>query len=273
MIDLHCHLLPGIDDGAPDLATALAMAELAVADGVAVIACTPHIYPGLYENTAPGIQQAMVELRTQLEAANIFLELTYGADTHLTPELLAGLRSGRIPSLHGSRYLLLEPPHHVAPPQFAESVFALQVAGYVPIITHPERLTWIPHHYQTFCSLARSGVWMQVTAGSLTGRFGKSARYWGERLLDEGLVHILASDAHGVERRPPILSEGLLVAERYLGAEEAARLVKTRPQGILANMEPSQFTLPPGLYNDHSAATIRDRRGSIFKRWFRRVAG
>ena len=114
---------------------------------------------------------------------------------------------------------------------------------------------------------------MQVTAGSLTGRFGKSARYWGERLLDEGLVHILATDAHGVERRPPILSEGLQVAERYLGAEEAVRLVRTRPQGIMANVNPSQFTPPPGLQNHAPATEIPDQRGSIFKRWLRRIAG
>ncbi len=273
MIDLHCHLLPAIDDGAADMATALAMAKLAVADGIALIACTPHIYPGLYDNTALGIGRALIELRTELEAANIPLDLTCGADTHLVPDLLAGLRAGRIPPLHGSRYFLLEPPHHVAPPQFAESVFALQVAGYVPIITHPERLTWVAHHYETFRSLARSGVWMQVTAGSLTGRFGKAARYWGERFLDEGLVHILATDAHDVERRPPILSEGFQVAERYLGAEEAVRLVKGRPQAILANVEPSQLTPPPGLQNHAPATEMPYRRGSFFKRWFRRVAG
>ena len=114
---------------------------------------------------------------------------------------------------------------------------------------------------------------MQVTAGSLTGRFGKAARYWGERLLDEGLVYILATDAHSVERRPPILSEGFQVAERYLGTEEAVRLVKTRPQGILANVEPSQLAPPPGLHNDAAAAVIPDRRGSFFKRWLRRIAG
>ncbi|MFO1433606.1 MAG: CpsB/CapC family capsule biosynthesis tyrosine phosphatase [Candidatus Competibacteraceae bacterium] len=273
MIDLHCHLLPGIDDGAADLATALAMAKVAVADGISLIACTPHIYPGLYDNTAPGIERAVAELRVELEAASIPLDLTCGADTHLVPELPAGLRTGRIPSLHGSRYFLLEPPHHVAPPQFAESVFTLQVAGYVPIITHPERLTWISHHYEVFCSLARSGVWMQVTAGSLTGRFGKSARYWGERLLDEGLVHILATDAHGVERRPPILSEGFQVAESYLGAEEAVRLVKTRPQGILDNLEPSKLIPPPGLQHNEPATAVPNQRGSFLTRWFRRVVG
>ena len=273
MIDLHCHLLPGIDDGAADLATALAMARLAVADGISLLACTPHIYPGLYDNTAQGIEQALAEFRAELEAAAIPLELTYGADAHLTPELLAGLRAGRIPTLHRSRYFLLEPPHHVPPPRFAEAVFALQVAGYVPIITHPERLTWVVDHYETFCSLARSGVWLQLTTGSLTGRFGKSARYWGERFLDEGLAHILATDAHGVERRPPILSEGFQVAARYQGVEEAVRLVETRPQGILNNVEPSQLAAPPGLQRHAPNIQTPYRQGSLLKRWIRRVAG
>ena len=267
MIDLHCHLLPGIDDGAPDLATAVAMARLAVADGIIYAACTPHIYPGLYENTAADIKVALDEFRGRLEEAAIPLQLTYGADTHLVPELLSGLRNGRIPSLHGSRYLLLEPPHHVAPPRFAESVFGLLAAGYIPVITHPERLSWIQSHYETFRLLAQRGVWLQVTAGSLTGRFGTAARYWGERFLDEGLVHILASDAHGVNQRPPLLAEGRQVAERYLGAAEATRLVETRPQGILADQNPAQLPPPPGLH-DGNKVTLK-QPGSFLRRLFR----
>lgn len=206
MIDLHCHLLPGIDDGAPNLATSLSMARIAVEDGIKVIACTPHIYPGMYENTGPAIRQAVVELQTCLEEADIPLRITHGADTHITPDLVAGLRSGRVPSLHDSRYFLLEPPHHVAPPRLEETVFNLLAAGYVPVITHPERLSWIEDHYEVFLELARKGAWMQVTSGSLTGRFGATAQYWGERLLDEGWVHILATDSHGVDRRPPLLT-------------------------------------------------------------------
>ncbi len=241
MIDLHCHLLPGIDDGAPNLDTALSMARTAAADGIAVTACTPHIYPGLYENNGPAIRQAVAELQTRLTDAGIALQLTHGADTHLTPTLVEGLRDGRIPSLNDSRYFLLEPPHHVAPPRLTETVFSLLAAGYVPVITHPERLSWIEDHYETFLELARRGAWLQVTAGSLTGRFGAAARYWGERLLDEGWVHILATDSHGVDRRPPLLAEGQQAAVRWVGAEEAYHLVETRPQGILDNRTPEQL--------------------------------
>jgi protein-tyrosine phosphatase len=267
MIDLHCHLLPGIDDGAPDLATSLAMARIAANDGIKVIACTPHIYPGMYDNHGPAIRRAVAELQTRLEEAGIPLRLTLGADTHLVPDLVAGLRAGRLPTLHDSRYFLLEPPHHVAPPRLAENVFDLLAAGYVPVITHPERLSWIEDRYETFVELARKGAWLQVTAGSLTGRFGQAAQYWGERLLDEGWVHILATDAHGVDRRPPLLAEGRRAAERWLGAGEADHLVAIRPQGILDNVEPERCSPPPALNgNAHSTRS----RGSWLRRWFRR---
>jgi len=113
------------------------------------------------------------------------------------------------------------------------------------VITHPERLTWIEDHYEVFPRLVRQGAWMQVTAGALTGLFGKRARYWGERLLGEGHVHLLASDAHSSGRRMPGLSQARAVAERLLGAEEAQRLVLERPQAILDDTPPLQLPAPP----------------------------
>nr|WP_211203182.1 CpsB/CapC family capsule biosynthesis tyrosine phosphatase [Candidatus Competibacter phosphatis] len=264
MIDLHCHLLPGIDDGAPDLETALAMARIAVADGIEVIACTPHIYPGLYENNGPAIRQAVIELQRRLVEADIPLRLTYGADTHLAWDLVGGLRSGRVPSLHGGRYFLLEPPHHVAPPRLEETVFDLLTAGYVPVITHPERLGWIEDHYRTFVELVRKGAWLQVTAGSLTGRFGSTAQYWGERLLDEGWVHILATDSHSAKRRPPLLAEGQCAAERWVGKEEAVHLVGTRPKGILDNIEPDRM---PKLLDSVSSVSWTQSLKVMLGRW------
>ena len=118
MIDLHSHILPGIDDGAKSLDISLEMARQAVADGIHTMACTPHIYPGLYMNDAQGIAAARDALQRELDSQSIDLRLVTGADVHLVPGLLAGLRDGRVPTLNGSRYLLLEPSHHVAPPQF-----------------------------------------------------------------------------------------------------------------------------------------------------------
>ncbi|MDB5883932.1 MAG: putative capsular polysaccharide biosynthesis protein [Polaromonas sp.] len=239
MIDLHSHILPGIDDGAKNLEISLEMARLAVADGIHTMACTPHIYPGLYMNDAQGIALARDALQAELDAQGIALRLVTGADVHLVPGLLADVRAGRIPTLNGSRYLLLEPSHHVAPPRFEESVFQLVAAGYTPVITHPERLTWIETHYPVFVGMIRQGAWMQVTAGALTGMFGPRAKYWGEKFIGEGHTHILATDTHSNGRRLPCLSAGLAVAERLLGQAEAARLVNERPQAILDDLAPS----------------------------------
>lgn len=245
MIDLHCHLLPGIDDGAVDLDDSLAMARCAVADGITVTACTPHIFPGLYENKGPDIRAAIVRLQAALDEAGIALKLVAGADVQLTPDLNGGLKSGRILSLNDSRYFLFEPPHHTAPPRLDETVFNVMAAGWQPVITHPERLHWIESHYEVMQRLAHAGAWMQLTAGSVTGRFGRRAKYWSDRMLDEGLVHILATDAHNMRNRAPRLAEARdLVAER-LGEAAATDMVVTRPQGILDDVAPS--ALPPAV--------------------------
>jgi protein-tyrosine phosphatase len=266
VIDLHCHLLPSIDDGAPDLDAALEMARMAVADGITTIACTPHIYPGMFENDSAAIRRSIDQLRGNLAEAGIPLALTWGADAHVSPDLLPRLKAGTVPSLNDSRYFLLEPPHHVAPPQFDSFVFALVAAGYVPVITHPERLSWIDDHYDTFCSLSDQGAWMQVTAGALTGRFGKGAQYWGERMLDEGRVDILATDAHHPQRRPPLLAEGREAAARWVGKAEANHLVETRPLGILENRAPD--AMPPRL---RGARTQQANEG-LWRRLFGRAA-
>ncbi len=260
MIDLHCHLLPGIDDGAPDEATSLAMARIAVADGIRMTACTPHIYPGLYENDGAGIKARIAVLQRRLQDEGIELTLTIGADAHLTPELLGRIKARTAPTLAGGRYFLLEPPHTVAPPRFAESVFDFIAAGFVPVITHPERLTWIKQHYAVFAALVQSGAWMQVTAGSLTGRFGEGAQFFAQKMLDDGLVHILATDAHSTRSRPPLLAEGCTAAEKWVGAEEAQRLVRERPQAILDNRPPREVAPVPALRGGH---VNRARRGFL----------
>ena len=244
MIDLHCHLLPGIDDGAAELSVSLEMAKAFVADGVSVVACTPHILPGLYHNSGPQIRQATQQLQQILDREGIQLRLITGADNHVVPSFVADLRSGHLLSLADSRYVLVEPPHHTAPPRLQDLFFNILVAGYVPILTHPERLSWIKSHYQAIQRLVEAGVWIQLTAGSLAGLFGRNARYWAERMLDEGCVHILATDAHDVSRRPPNLSLGQELASKRVGIDEATHMVVTRPLGILRNEPPSNLWRP-----------------------------
>ena len=159
--------------------------------------------------------------------------------------MATGLKDGRLMTLADGRYFLFEPPHNTAPPRLADAVFDTMAAGFHPIITHPERLRWIEDHYDTMTLLAKSGAWMQLTAGSITGRFGKRPQYWSERMLDEGLVHIIASDAHNLRARIPKLSTAVeMVAER-LGEEAAHDMVVTRPRAVIENASPSDC--PPAV--------------------------
>jgi len=247
LIDLHCHILPGIDDGAVDLGVSLDMARASVADGVSVLACTPHILPGLYHNVGPQIISAIQQLQDALEKNDIPLRLVAGADVHMVPDLVEGLRSGRLLSLAGSRYVLIEPPHHTAPPQLESFFFSMLVEGFVPVLTHPERLKWLPHRYESIRQLVRAGVWMQITSGSLAGAFGRNAQYWAHRMLDEGCVHLLATDAHDTQRRPPDLRRGRDLAAARVGIEEAEHLVVTRPRGVVENEIPANLPMPVAL--------------------------
>ncbi len=270
MFDLHSHLLPGIDDGAPDLETSLAMARAYADQGVECVACTPHILPGLYNNTGPQIRQAIAELQMRLDDAGIPLRLTSGADNHIIPAFVEGLKSGHLLTLGGSDYVLVEPPHHVAPARLEDLFFDILLGGYFPILTHPERLSWIESKYDVMERLAKRGVWMQITSGSLSGAFGKRPRYWAERMLDEGLVHIIATDAHNMGRRPPDLLQGRMRAEKLAGAAEAGHLVLTRPQGVLLNKLPNSLPLPRVKVANENLRAVeasnRKRPGGIVRR-------
>lgn len=213
----------------------LAMARMAVADGIHVMACTPHIMPGLYDNDGPGIQRRTEALQAALDDAGIELRLVTGADVHVAPDLAQKLATGAAPTLAGTRYFLLEPPHHVLPPRFAEFTQSLIAAGFTPILTHPERLTWVSAHYDVVERVNAMGVLIQLTAGSLTGNFGGSAQKLSERMLSEGRVDLFASDAHNLTGRPPILSKAYAAVEAALGADEAQRMFVDTPYRILAD--------------------------------------
>ncbi len=269
MIDLHCHLLPGVDDGAKDLATALDMARRACAEGITTTVCTPHILPAVYENEGPDIQAAVTSLQEALSLAGIPLQLLSGADVHMVPDIVSGLKQGRILTLAGSRYLLLEPPHHVMPPQFDDCIFGLQSAGYVAILTHPERLSWIEPQYALIRRMVTKGLWIQLTAGSLTGRFGKRPRYWAERMLDEGLCHVIATDAHNISTRPPHLAGAKALVEQRLGAAEADNIFGVRPSGVIDNISPAK--LPPLPGNDLSQQQVQRGWKGLAQRFRMRV--
>jgi protein-tyrosine phosphatase len=147
------------------------------------------------------------------------------------------------------------------PPMIEGFFVQLCAAGYVPVLTHPERLTWIARRYDVICRLFDRGVWMQVTSGALLGDFGAAPRYWAERMIGEGRCHILATDAHNSRRRAPRLRAGYEAAARLVGEEEAANLVYWRPLAILDDREATDSPPPPRLEGGRDD----DRRGPSWR--------
>lgn len=233
MIDLHSHILPRVDDGAASMKISLEMARLAVADGITHMACTPHIVPGVYDNDTASIAETVGQLDAAVRQAGIPLALAAGADVHLAPDLPEKLKSGEIPTLNRSRYFLLEPPHHVVPPRIEELALRVLNDGFVPIITHPERLNWIKSHYDIIIRLNELGCRIQLTADSLTGEFGTVAQSFAIQLVDEDRVDIIASDCHGAVSRPPRLARARQMVTQRVGKANADAMVVHRPAAIL----------------------------------------
>lgn len=234
MIDLHSHILPGIDDGAIDMQMALDMAAIAADDGIEVMACTPHSLPGVYDPKAGDIVQRVAELNERLIDEGIDLAVVTGCEAHVRPDMAARLRSGEVLSIHGGRHVLCEAPPNTLPPHLDRMFHDITAAGYVPILAHVERYRWAERALPWVQNMAAAGVLMQVTAGSFFGEYGHSARELAMRLLDAGLVHIVASDAHDTVRRPPgglRKAWNLIRTER--GEREARMIFRDRPEIIL----------------------------------------
>lgn len=242
-IDLHSHILPAIDDGSTGLDMSVEMARMAVADGIQILACTPHFMPGVYDTKVSNLSGSIEVLSQKLSELKIPLKLIAGGDVHVDPALPAKLAEGMVPTLAETRYFLLEPPHHVAPPNLDKLCTRLVKDGYVPVITHPERLTWIENHYDLICQLDEMGMPIQLTAKSVTGEFGKRPKYWSDRMLEEGRVDIIASDAHNTRSRPPGLSRAHQEIERLIGKEKADVIALENPALILRN-QPLVMKLP-----------------------------
>ncbi len=200
------------------------------------MACTPHIFPGLWENDVSTIACAVEALQLALDASGVQLRLCMGADIHIFPGLRAALEEGSVPTLNRSRYFLLEVPRHIPVPRIESTVADIVEAGFVPILTHPERLDFLDSHCDMVGKLWAAGCLMQITAGSVLGHFGLRARDRSMQLLDEGRVDIVASDTHNCTSRAPSLAAARDLIAQRIGAAEADAMVSSRPSAVLHDM-------------------------------------
>lgn len=231
MIDLHSHILPGFDDGAGSMEEAIEMLRLAAAAGTTDIVASSHSNAEYVFDPVRAVR-SIAELQ---QAAQDIPRIHYGCELHFTLENVeAVLRSPQTWSINHRGYVLIEFSDFIVPKTSGEILARLGDAGTPPILVHPERNPILQRNLPELESWTRQGSLIQVTVQSLLGRFGRSATAAAERLLDHGMVHFLASDAHDVKHRPPVLIEGWRVVEERFGAETAERLFVTNPRAVLS---------------------------------------
>ena len=228
MIDIHSHILPDVDDGARTLDEALDMARVAFADGIQQMCCTPHMFNGISDNPEP---PEIVERVAALQAAigSEGLRVLPGNEVHVSHEIAEQAKTNRVTKLNNKNYMLVEFPTMTVPIGADELFYRLQLNGVRPILVHPERNSQLQARPSMVAHFVERGVYIQVTAMSVTGEFGEAPKACAESLLRHNCVHFLATDAHRAERRPPILSRGRDAAAAIIGAEKALKLVWDNP--------------------------------------------
>jgi protein-tyrosine phosphatase len=236
MIDLHCHFLPGIDDGAKTVEEALQLAAAAVADGIETIVATPHVHLGRYSNTRSTIVPEVQAFREQLARHAIALDVRAGGEVRFSEDIIDLVQRDEIPFLGisgGYRILLLEFPHSHVPVGADQLVSWLIARRIRPLIAHPERNKDVMYNLDKIRPFVQMGCLLQVTAGSLIGRFGEPACTRAKQMLEQGMISVLATDAHNMTHRPPELAAGRGAAERIVGEQAAWDLVHRKPAELL----------------------------------------
>ncbi len=269
MIDIHCHILPGIDDGPETLEESLALCRAAAADGVRTIVATPHYRPGIYEWTGPEILGSISTLEAAVRSAGLDLRILPGAEVAVFPELPSVLEPGGMLMLNRGIYFLVEFRPLAIPANSEAFLAAFLEAGLVPVIAHPERNSWFMNHPEVLFPIVRRGALLQITAESLTGGLGPQARDFSVYLLKHNLAHVIASDGHNLDDRPVRLSKAVSLAADLVGEERALTMVTTVPDAIIAGrrrmvVEPREYGLP-----DEDGAPVHGQ--SFVKSLYQRV--
>ncbi|NMH65374.1 tyrosine-protein phosphatase [Shewanella salipaludis] len=235
MIDLHCHILPGLDDGAREMDDAIALVRLAAEQGISRMVATPHIQIGRFDNNLATIQAALSSLNEAIAPLDLGVDIRAGAEFRICPEVMMLAERNELPFIgeyQGAKVLLLELPHSQVPAGSDRLVDWLIRNNILPMIAHPERnreLQAFPDRIRPF---VRSGCLFQLTAASLVGDFGDVAMALSERWLGEQLFTVIASDAHSEKRRPPKLAQAFARAKELIGETQALELVQQRPCAI-----------------------------------------
>lgn len=252
MIDIHHHCLPNVDDGPRDLEGAVALCRMASDDGIDTIVATPHVLRGRWQNTSRAtLEEALASLRAAVgESPRLLL----GSEYFFAHDIADALASGAVIPLAGSRYVLIEFAANAIPPMIEQPFYRLQLDGWTPVIAHPERNAVFQSKPQLLASLVRLGAKAQITAASLAGDFGSEARAASFEWINAGMVHVVASDSHNTQKRPPRMTAALAAVRANAGEAIATALFRDNPRAIVEGR---------ALPYDPEPKEIRSKRGLL----------
>lgn len=235
MIDLHCHLLPGIDDGPSTIQESLELCRIAENDGITHVVVTPHIHPGRWDNSLQVIQSKVRQLTSILHQKEVQLRIGFAGEVRLTDDIIRQVNLAEIPYygvVDGYQIMLLEFPHAHIIPGSEKIIEWLLSQGIRPLIAHPERNKRVMNDPASILPFVEAGCWLQVTAGSLLGNFGEKAQIVAEQFLQDDVITVLASDGHNTKARPPKMSEAFQLVCRDFGRDLAEKLMIHSPKEI-----------------------------------------
>lgn len=236
MIDLHSHILPGIDDGSKDINETIEMARLAVSEGIKTIICTPHYIQYNEPYNKKQVELLIEETNERLISEGISLNLVAGHEIYMTPDLPKLVQDGEVATLNNSKYILIEFPMNDIP-LYAEDVFyELRLMGLVPILAHPERYPMVMEDPNSLLKFLKLGVLCQANVGSIRGFFGERVQKAVIKLIEHNMIHFIATDAHGPKRRSPKIG-GALEVIKQLDPQLAEQLFYENPLKVYQNEE------------------------------------
>ena len=236
MIDLHCHILPGVDDGARTMSDALDLVRAAIDNGISGAVVTPHVYPGVWDNGQTNLRLALRALQNAIAANGLGFQVVLGAELRLHPDTLARVTVRRLPLIgrhEGSDVALIELPDGSIPPGSLQACKNLVAAGIRPMIAHPERNKEVIREPARILPFVEAGCLLQLTAASVIGQFGEAALGCAHALLARGQVTVIATDAHNLRSRPPRLREAREMVARLYGQGVAHRLTEDLPRQMI----------------------------------------
>lgn len=239
MIDLHTHILPGVDDGVKTMDDAVAFARVAAGDGVHTVVATPHHRDGFYLNPRAEVLTGVAALNARLRAENIPIAVLPGAEVHISADLVSRVKSGDAPTLaDNGRTVLFELSMSQYPHDLETMVFQMRLAGLQVLFAHPERIRYFQDDISRYAAVIRLGAFGQITTGSVTGLFGEDVQEFSRELARKRLVHVVASDAHNTRGRPPVLSSAMPALASWMGDDFARRMTVEFPQAFIEGRDP-----------------------------------